>query len=406
MKIVKTFSVLITILIGTFTTYAQTSNVYINTNEKQNKIIHFECRKDGKLVEIEKVNTGGEGTGGYKPITGEASAPDPLISDGALKISKDHRWLFVVNAGSNSISSFRIESNGKLKLADTKSTNGKVPCSLAFNDKSNVLYVLHSYGPDQIKLFKVDEGKLHLMDESYSINYGAFTDRLPSSILLSPDGKYLITSILYNQIIRDQHHKIKKVVAANEDTKDGLMVFPVMEKGTLGTVVMNSSGGAGPFGSRFLHNSNTHFVTTLDDGNGVVFNRLDANGSVKKLSSAKAEISNAVGAAGLCWVSISADNKYAYVSSFDVGAMVSFKLKGDTISQGYSGIGKIQGNGYVKSGTHTSGPVGNWASKDGYLYQLYPNAGKIVAFKMRGADLIQIGTNPIPVNSPQGIDGY
>ncbi|MFI3014229.1 hypothetical protein ACH7BS_24260 [Klebsiella aerogenes] len=45
-------------------------HLYINSNEKVNKIIHYAQLRDGSLLEISRSPTGGKGTGGYKPLTG------------------------------------------------------------------------------------------------------------------------------------------------------------------------------------------------------------------------------------------------------------------------------------------------------------------------------------------------
>ena len=59
-----------------------------------------------------------------------------------MTLSSDGKLLFVVNAGSNSITSFRVKPGGDLQKADVKPSGGKFPNSITTH--GNVLYVLDS----------------------------------------------------------------------------------------------------------------------------------------------------------------------------------------------------------------------------------------------------------------------
>ena len=72
------------------------TNVYTQTNETQNKIINFKRSDDGQLSEVQRVPTGGKGTNGFTPLTGEASSPDSLISSNSIIVSSS---LFAGNSG-------------------------------------------------------------------------------------------------------------------------------------------------------------------------------------------------------------------------------------------------------------------------------------------------------------------
>ncbi|MGW4490274.1 hypothetical protein ACWEOE_41505, partial [Amycolatopsis sp. NPDC004368] len=51
-------------------------HLYIQTNEIKNAIIHYARAENGSLAEVERVLTGGAGSGVYKPISGQESAPN------------------------------------------------------------------------------------------------------------------------------------------------------------------------------------------------------------------------------------------------------------------------------------------------------------------------------------------
>jgi hypothetical protein len=56
-----------------------------------------------------------------------------------------------------------------------------------------MLFVLHSFGPDHLRVLSVDdEGNLKPRQERYTGNTRGKTDRVPTMAVLSPDGKFLI----------------------------------------------------------------------------------------------------------------------------------------------------------------------------------------------------------------------
>src|SRR6478609_6690808 len=181
------------------------TNVYTQTNETQNKIINFRRSDDGRLSEVQRIPTGGTGTNGFTPLTGEASSPDSLISSNSIVVSKDRKHLFAVNAGDNTVSCFAIGMDGMLTLTDTKGTGNEVTGmsgtanSLAYNDADGTLYVSHSFGPNHIRIFTAMGGKLTLRPQSKSVNLPmSMTDRVPTQIVLTPDNRFLIAAVLFD----------------------------------------------------------------------------------------------------------------------------------------------------------------------------------------------------------------
>src|SRR5262245_42696433 len=51
-------------------------HLYMQTNEVKNCIIHYHRSANGTLTEVERVATGGAGSGTFKPISGQESAPN------------------------------------------------------------------------------------------------------------------------------------------------------------------------------------------------------------------------------------------------------------------------------------------------------------------------------------------
>jgi 6-phosphogluconolactonase (cycloisomerase 2 family) len=68
-------------------------------------------------------------------------------------LSDDHQWLFAVNAGSDSIASFRIRPGQGLELVSTVPSGGSMPISLAFYN--GLLYALNAGIPNNVTGFTV-----------------------------------------------------------------------------------------------------------------------------------------------------------------------------------------------------------------------------------------------------------
>ena len=77
-------------------------NVYtMNNDVTSNQVLAFVRARDGALRYIGKTATGGQGAA-------TQAAFDPLGSQDSVILSDNHRALFVVNAGSNQLSVFRL----------------------------------------------------------------------------------------------------------------------------------------------------------------------------------------------------------------------------------------------------------------------------------------------------------
>jgi len=101
-------------------------HLYTQTNEIQNAIIHYHRAASGALTEVERIPTGGAGSGTFKPISGQESAPNAFEGAGSIILTPDRRFLFTTNGGDNSVSSFSVSEDGRLTLVDVKPTGNPV----------------------------------------------------------------------------------------------------------------------------------------------------------------------------------------------------------------------------------------------------------------------------------------
>jgi hypothetical protein len=133
--------------------------VYFMTNEANgNFIVSSAIGVDGKITPTSAVYTGGKGGHG-KPATGDAG-PDPLFTQDSVKVGNN--FLFAVNAGSNSLSMFKInEANPTdIRLVGMPvDTQGEFPVAVAFSPKMNMACVVNGGAVDGVSCFSVDENK-------------------------------------------------------------------------------------------------------------------------------------------------------------------------------------------------------------------------------------------------------
>ena len=406
-------------------------HLYMQTNEVKNAVVHYHRSANGTLTEVERVATGGAGSGVFKPISGQDSAPNSFEGAGSVILSPDRRFLFATNGGDNSVSSFAVGNDGKLTLLDTKPTGNAVEGksgtakSLAYDASRGMLYVLHSFGPDHLRLMSVgSDGKLTPRMERYTANTATKLNRVPTMSVISPDGKFLLVGTTFDlpiaisgmypdgsPILWVQGPDGKyKVVASNAPDPDGLVVFRINSDGTLSEPSFHDGGGGSPFYIAFLHNRPDTFVIGYAVGDGVAMGHIDEDGRIGIGPLEPIDTSNGK-PAELCWLAVSPDDRSLYGTNFGYSNISSFHLDGGEISVAKDpACPKVRGDGTARGlcGDITSGPSDNWITPDGaFLYQIYGNASRLVGYATQpDGSLNEVTSVKIPYNSPQGLAGF
>jgi len=409
----------------------QPGHLYMQTNEIENAIIHFERSAAGALTEVERIGTRGAGSGEFKPISGQESAPNAFEGAGSVILAPDRRFLFATNGGDNSVSSFRVSEDGRLTLLDVKPTGNPVEGrsgtakSLAFAASTRTLFVLHSFGPDHLRLMSVDaEGKLKLRPERYTVNTYSKRNRVATMVVVSPNEKSVLVGttfdepialtglypdgspILWVQRAGGAFHSI----ASNAPDPDGLAVFPLEKDGSLGTARFLDGGGGSPFYIAFLHGRPDTFVVGYAVGDGCAMGTIGEDGTVSIGPLVKIDTSAGV-PSELCWAVVSPDDRTVYATNFGYSNISSYRINGRGLEIARDPAGpKIPGDGTARglNGTVTSGPADNWITSDGvFLYQIYGNAAKLVGYATQpDGSLTEVTSVKIPYNSPQGLAGF
>jgi 6-phosphogluconolactonase (cycloisomerase 2 family) len=400
-------------------------HLYMQTNEVENAIIHYHWSAKGPLAELERVATGGAGSGELSPIY-HVKRPNDFEGAGSVILTPDHRFLFATNGGDNSVSSFAVDKEGRLTLLDVKrtgNTEGGGAKSLAYAPSSRTLYVLHTFGPDHLRLMSVDdEGKLTPRPEKYSANTKDWNDRVPTTAVLSPDGKFLVVGTTFDELptrknpdgslilwVPDNHGALH-LIASNAPDPDGIVVFPVGEDGALREPCFYDARGASPFYIAFLHNRPDTFVVGYAVSDAVSVGKINADGKISIGPLVKINTSSGV-PSELCWLAVSPDDRFVFATEFGYSYMSSFRIDGNglSIAKDPASI-KVPGDGTFRAinGSVSSGPSDSWLSPDGaYLYEIYGNASKLVGYTTRpDGSLEKVTSVAIPYNSPGGLAGF
>lgn len=403
-------------------------HLYMQTNETRNAVVHYRRSAIGGITEVERTSTSGAGSGEFKPISGQESAPNAFEGAGSIILTPDRRFLFTTNGGDNSVSSFAVGDDGRLTLLSVEATGNPVEGksgtakSLAYCASKGILYVLHSFGPDHVRLMSVDnEGRLAPRPERYTVNTHDKPNRVSTMVVLAPDEKFLFVGTTFDEPastnpdgspilwVRRPGGSLRSI-ASNAPDPDGLAVFPVGADGTLGTAKFHDSRGGSPFYIAFLHNQPDTFVLGEAVGDGCVLGKIDAEGRISVGPVVPIDTS-AGKPSELCWLSISPDDRTVYATNFGYSNISSYHLSGKGLEIARDpACPRVPGDGTFRAlnGTVSSGPSDNWVSPDGaFLYQIYGNASKLVGYATRpDGSLEEIASVKIPYNSPQGLAGF
>jgi 6-phosphogluconolactonase (cycloisomerase 2 family) len=400
-------------------------HLYMQTNEVKNAIIHYHRSANGALTEVERVATGGAGSGDLSPIY-HINRPNDFEGAGSVILTPDRRFLFATNAGDNSVSSFAVDKEGRLTLLDVKRTGNTQSGgakSVAYAPSSRTLFVVHTFGPDHLRLLSVDEeGNLTPRPEKYSVSTMNWPNRVPTMAVLSPDGKFLVLGTTFDELPSRKNPDgslilwiprpdgTLHVIASNAPDPDGIVVFPVGGDGGLGEPSLYDAKGASPFYIAFLHNRPDTFIIGFAVSDGLAMGRIDADGKINVGPLVKIDTSAGL-PSELCWLAVSPDDRLVFTTNFGYSTISSFRIGSNvlTIAKDPASL-KVPGDGTFRAidGTVSSGPSDSWISPDGaYLYQIYGNASKLVGYATQpDGSLKEVTSVTIPYNSPEGLAGF
>jgi 6-phosphogluconolactonase len=303
---------------------ADPGSLYSQTNDQAGNVVQaFSRDAHGRLDLIGSFPTGGVG---LASLGGR---------QGAVELSDDESTVYAVNAGSDSVSAFRVRGGG-LSPASITGSGGSAPDSV--DERSGRVYVLNSGGTPNVTAFRAHrDGSLERIgSQDLPGALGA------AQVTVSPDGASLVVS---------------------ERLSNRLETLPLDRSGRPGAPVVTPSSGAVPFGFAFGRHGD---VVVSEAGASTVSSyRLGRGG----LSTVTASLPVGFGAA--CWVAVSPNGKYAYTGNAS-GSISGFAVAHD---------GSLRAIGT----TPTASPRDLDFSRNGrYLYAVAPG-GSVTGYRV-GSD--------------------
>ncbi len=328
-------ALLATLALATAATASSSDNspgaVYTLTNSPAgNAVAVFGRAADGTLAPQGQFPTGGAGTG------------SGLGSQGAVVLSGGGRQLFAVNAGSDSISLFSVQTNG-LELNATVPSGGSRPISLTVH--GNLLYVLNAGGAGNVTAFMVGHDTLTpLAGSTRPLGAGSSG---PAQVSFSPDGGTLV------------------VTEKNSSTID---TYAVGANGLAGAPSVSASVGGTPFGFDF--DNRGHLLVSNASGSASSYSL--AGGAVSVISGAVATHQGAP-----CWLVASKNGRYAYTANAAAGTISVFSVGQD------GGLALLDPSGATASLGAGSHPLDEAVSSNGqFLYNLTDGTHSLSAFRI------------------------
>jgi 6-phosphogluconolactonase len=258
---------------------AHAGALYTQTNDPAGNVVQkFDRDGGGRLTPAGAFSTGGVG---LASLGGR---------QGAVELSDDESTVYAVNAGSDTVSAFRVSRDG-LALRGIVASGGVAPASVDEHDGR--LYVLNLGGTPNVSAFRArGDGTLDPIGSSELAGaLGA------AQVSVAPDGSALVVS---------------------ERLSNRLETLALDSAGRPGVPVVTSSSGAVPFGFAFGHRGD---VIVSEAGRSTVSSYRLGSGGLGLITA-----SLPVNQGAACWVAVSPNGKLAFtgnatgsISGFAIG---------------------------------------------------------------------------------------
>jgi 6-phosphogluconolactonase len=327
--------------------------VVTETNDPSgNELLVFTRDAKGKLKQTQSLSTGGNGS--TQDVGCGAGCPI-LDSQGAVDMTENSQLVFAVNAGSDTVTSFRRSGKG-FKRVDTQSSGGDLPISLTA--RNGLLYVLNTTDGMISGIRYTSKGQMSAIHNSTKPIAGAGQN----GVFPSGGARQIGFDNTGGQVV------VTELATILGGPPPGVISsFKVNSDGTTGPAVSTKSATPLPFG--FAFDQENHLIvsevndpTGAADGSVTSYNYNESTGTPTAINTLPS------GGALPCWVSITKNGKHAFVINTGAGrpaGAAKYRIGSD---------GTLTSNGGV-----TEAPTGTflWTdpaqSRDSkYLYVLAP----------------------------------
>ena len=344
---------------------AQTTGaIYLNTNQTANEVWSYTRASDGTLTLAGQFSTQGAGSGAGN-----------LGSQGAIILSPKGKFLFVVNAGSNEITSFAVKPGAQLTFVSKVASGGTFPNSLTLH--GSLLYALNAMGTSaRISAFHVNS--------SGALKAIAGSARRLSTALPSP------TQIGFNAA--------GTLLVVTEKATNKIDTYTVAANGlATGPNVQNSSG-PGPFG--FAYDSAGHLIVSEVMQSAASSYSVSSAGVLTVITASLVDFGKAA-----CWT-VNTTNRnfptqYSYITNTADATISGFRIASD------GSISLLDADGRTFVLPTGGDPLDEALSSDSnYLYALEGTFGGIVGFQIQtDGSLLQVANILGTPTSSYGLAG-
>jgi 6-phosphogluconolactonase len=294
-------------------------HVFTSTNGAAGNEVLVFARTGSGLQLRQRIATQGQGSGAG------------LGSQGALALSGCGRYLFVVNAGSHSVTSLRIGARG-LRVMSVVPSGGLGPTSVA--ESGGLVYVLNADGAGGVMGFANLRGRLVPIAGS-ARGLSAAGGTAPAQVGFSDEGDTLIVA---------------------ERATNLLTTYRVLDDGSLGAPQLNPSAGPTPFG--FAIDKRGTLLVSEAAGGAANASTLSSYRFIDAAAQTPMVVSAAVPTqqTAACWVAITPNGRFAYTTNTGSGSVSLFLVAPDgRLTLGQAAAAFVAG----------SGPLDAVASADG-----------------------------------------
>jgi 6-phosphogluconolactonase (cycloisomerase 2 family) len=327
-------------------------HVYTTTNDAGgNAVLMFTRGTAGTLTLTQTASTGGNGTGAG------------LGTQGAVTLSQDGQYLFAVNAGSGTVTTFMTGKSG-LQWMSTVASGGATPLSVT--EREGIVYVLNGGVGGNVAGFRNDGGMLEpLADGVRSLSSDAM-DVGPAEVAFDAFGRNVVVT---------------------EKTTNLIDTFAAHRDGTLGQVATTPSAGATPFG--FVFDVDNHLLVSEAAASTMSSYRFPGNAPHSPMVVSAAVPNGQVAA---CWAAVTPDGRFAFTADAGTGAISTYGVdaKGD--------LTLVQSAAEILAGSH---PIDMVVSATGKrLFVLNSGNGTIASFAIGGQGVLHpLATVAAPVSA-------
>lgn len=337
---------------------AHVDKVFTSTNTSTgNQLVVFARNDDGSL-RLE----GTEATGGAGNDAG-------LGSQGAVTLSGDGRYLYVVNAGSHSVSTFELHGTS-VTLVSVTDSQGLTPISVT--EDEGLVFVLNAGGAGNVAGFRNVHGALVAVPGATAA-LSAAGGTAPAQVGIAGD-TLVVTEKAVNQIV----------------------TYKIDERGALGPAHITRSSGVTPFG--FAVDRRDHVIVSEAAGGAAAASSassyaLDDRSSQLRVISASVPTHQTAA----CWVAVTPNGRWAFTGNAGDGSISSFRI-------GHEGSLSLV-NAAAGVTSPADGITDIAVSRNGHhIYAITPRGRTVAAFDIQHDGRLQ-ATGRLPVASvhPSGI---